>query len=204
MTTRWADFYPHVSPLVSGCPYPTIDHHLRLASQDFCQRTLCWRKWLDPVTTTEDEDTYDLNIDGGQEIVQLLRATLDGSKIDVLAQDDLPANWQEGAGGVSGLFTPDRIQFVVLPVPAADLSVLIEAAVKPSNTATGIDDAVARHYMNHIATGAVARIHAMPGRDFSVANSPSRKEYEDLLAQAASEVFHAFSRAPRRVRGQYL
>ena len=47
---KWEDFGPFVLPYVVGCPLPTMVHHVRLAAIEFCKRTKCWARNLEPVT----------------------------------------------------------------------------------------------------------------------------------------------------------
>jgi hypothetical protein len=202
----WENFYPYLLPLVPGCPYPTADLQLRLASQEWCDKTLCWRIWLGDVTTTTDENTYAFGFASGSELVQLLRSTLDGQEQDVLTADSIPANWQSDTSWCDrkGIFTTDGENFVLVPMPAADLVVSNEVALRPSNAATGVEDAIFSAYANEIATGAAARMHAMPGWSFSYPQSTARSEFNEAIASAASDVWHGYSRAPQRVRARFL
>jgi hypothetical protein len=202
----WTQFYDYLMPHVPGCPMAMANLQLRLAAQEWCDKTLCWRAWLDDVTTLTDENSYDFPVTSTQEVVQLLRATLDGQSIEVLTPDSVPANWQSDTSWSRrrGIFTQDAASFVLVPMPAADLIVQTEVALRPSNTATGVEDAIFAAYVNEIATGAAARLHAMPGKPYTYAASTARKEFNDAIATTASEVWHAFSRAPQRVRASYL
>jgi hypothetical protein len=206
MATAFTYFYDDLMPLVPGCPMAMANKALLRAAQEWCEKTLCWRAWLDDVTTLTDENTYDFNVVAGQEVVQLLRATLDGQDILVMTPDSIPANWRTSTAWSdrTGIFTQDASSFVLVPTPAADLIVQTEVALRPTNTATGVEDAIFAAYANEIATGAAARLHAMPGKPYTYAASTARKEFQDAIATTASEVWHAFSRAPQRVRASFL
>lgn len=200
----WNAFYDYLMPLVPQCPQPMANLHLRLAAQEWCDRTLSWREWLDDVTTTGDL-SYDFGVSSTQDVVQLLRATLDGQDLPVITPDQLPSNWRtSSAGCIRGIFTLDTQTFNVVPTQAAGLIVQTEVALRPSNTATGVEDSLFRSYANEIATGAAARLHAIKKKPYSDAQSTARGEFNEAIDKVASEVWHAYSRAPLRTRASFL
>jgi hypothetical protein len=205
-TTAWIGFYDDLLPLVPGCSQAMADKVLLRAAQEWHERTLCWRSWLYDVTTTTDENTYAFGFDARSELVQLLRSRLDGQEQDVLTADSIPANWQADTSWCDrkGIFTTDNANFVLVPMPAADLVVSNEVALRPSNAATGVDSAIFARYGYEIALGAAARLHEMPGKPYSDANSTARARFETAIARAASDVWHGSSRAPQRVRARFL
>jgi hypothetical protein len=205
-TTTWVSFYDDLLPLVPGCSQAMADKVLLRAAQEWHERTLCWRSWLYDVTTTTDENTYAFGFDARSELVQLLRSRLDGQEQDVLTADSIPANWQADTSWCDrkGIFTTDNANFVLVPMPAADLVVSNEVALRPSNAATGVDSAIFARYGYEIALGAAARLHEMPGKPYSDANSTARARFETAIARAASDVWHGSSRAPQRVRARFL
>lgn len=201
----WDQFYPYVLPQVPGFVLPTVDIQLRLAAQEWCERTLCWREWLDDVTTTATDLQYDFEVDTDKQVVQLLRATLDGQDLEVLTPDQLPSNWRTAAAGCDrGIFTIDRVSFNVVPQQAADLVVQTEVALKPSITARGVDDQVFSQYVNEIANGAIGRMHMMPGAPWALPNSPLPAQFQAAIDKTASDVWHAHSRAPMRIRASFF
>jgi hypothetical protein len=205
-TTTWASFLDDLMPLAPGCTQLMANKVLLRAAQEWCERTLCWRAWLSDVTTTTDENTYAFGLSAEQDLVQLLRSTLDGVEIDVLTADSIPANWQADTSWSDqrGIFSTDGANFVLVPMPAADLLVANEVALRPANAATGVDSAIFAAYANEIALGAAARLHAMPKKPYSYPQSTARAEFEDSIHKAASDVWHGTSRAPTRVRARFL
>lgn len=199
----WSAFLDDLMPMVPGCPQPMAEFHLRRAAQKFCERTLCWREWLDDQTTA-GEETFYFGVDTKQEVVQLLRATLDGQEMDVISADKLPANWRSGNAVVRGIFTLDRDSYFIVPTPGTGVVVQTEVALKPSNTATGISDELFRHYVDHIALGAAARLHSTVGTPYSNPQSTARAQFDAAVAEVASDVDKAHSRTANRVRAHFL
>lgn len=198
-------FYDYLLPWVPGCSLAMANLQLRLAAQEWCDRTLCWRQWLDDVTTSGVQEPYDFNTSSGQQVAQLLRANLDGREIAVLTADQVPSNWRTtGASCVRGIFTLDSEAFNVVPTQAAGLIVQTEVALRPSNTATGVEDSVFSSYVEEIAMGAAGKLHAMPKKPWSLPQSASLAMFTDAIDKVASEVAHAYSRAPNRVRASFF
>lgn len=192
----WSQFYPYVQPKVPGVVLPTIDFQLRLAAQEWCEKTLCWRDTLDPVTTNGVDRVYDFNVDLTQLVVQILGATLDGNPLDVLSIGDMPSNWRTSDAcdkAIFGLFAAS--QFAVVPLQSTGLSVITEVALMPSNTATGVTDEIFARYVKHIARGALAELQPQGGH---------REAFENAINEVASEVSHSFGNGPARVRASFL
>lgn len=199
----WSSFYPDVLRKVPGAIIPVVDMELRKAAQEFCEKTLCWRDWLDPLTTTGTDLTYDFNVSSDQVVVQLLNVTLDNKPIDVLSRSQVPADWRTaGYVGTAAFSMTNRTQFSVIPLQAAGIAIATEVALKPSNTATGVNDDIFGQYKDVIAGGAIGRLHALPG--WGVPGSDYAEKFQEAIARIAIDVFHASSPGPARVRASFL
>lgn len=192
----WSAFYPYVLPHLPDAVLPVVDFHLREAAQEWCEKTLCWREWLDPAQTTGTDVVFDFGASQGQSVVQLVNATLAGTKIDVLRIGDVPADWRTTSGCAPAVFgLANRTQFAVIPLQAADIEIATEVALKPSNTAAGVGDDVFEQYARQIAAGALAAM---------VPDMARATQFRDAIAETASDVFHSFSPAPARVRASFM
>jgi hypothetical protein len=81
---KWEDFGPFVLPYVVGCPLPTMVHHVRLAAIEFCKRTKCWARNLEPVTAF-DPHVVEIEPDStNARILAIEWVTVDGAKVPVL------------------------------------------------------------------------------------------------------------------------
>lgn len=197
----WSAFYSDVLPSVIGCPGPVLDHNLLRAAQDFFQRCHVWTQWLDNINTVGIAD-YDLLLEPSSELVKLQRATLNGRTIEVTSPEALNADWQTSPGSVrSCVFTRDRKTLTLFPASSLDQLLRIEAALKPSNDATGVRDDFYDLYCEVIANGAKARIKRLSGTDFY--NPAQAMECDEMVKEAIGRLniqrFRAFSSAaPRR------
>lgn len=200
----WADLYPFVLPAAPEAPNPTVDHALRLAAQEFCERTLAWDAWLDPVPLTTSIQEYDFDIGSTEEVVKLLGATLAGNDFPVISVNDLPAEWKAHPGANRGVFTQNRRSLWVVPAQSGQLAARV--ALKPSNTGTGVSDELFAHYANDIATGAKAHLLAIPRQPFTdiVLAEQARQIFYSRCFTVARQVEKSFSRTPRRTVARFF
>lgn len=198
----WSLFLKDVMPHVPGCPEPVAEHAIRRAAQEFFEATRVWRLWLTETETEDAQTDYSLFLETKSELVRLERATLDGRDIEVRTEDDLPADWKTYPTQVgTGVHTSDRKTVVVLPPPAAGLVLLIEASLKPSNDALGIEAHLFEQYVTQIACGAVAALKEHAGKTYSDATGSLiwRARFDNHMSAADFKRYRGFSSArPRR------
>lgn len=148
---EWADFFPDVLPGVApGTPEPTVVHQLRRAAQEFCTRTRAWRALLDPITTEEGATVYDIPLPEQTALVRLEGGDLQGYGPISL--------WRPGRGSGQYLMTPDARTVSFREAAHAGMALVLDATLKPSDAAMGIDEAVFDQYSEAIARGALARL----------------------------------------------
>lgn len=164
----WSQFFPDVLPEVAGCTDPMLERALLRAAQDFCAGTHVWKLWLSDTVTALGVIDYDIEFESNSELVRLERATLDGRRIGVTVEKNLPDDWTSNSAGIAPcVFTPDRKTLTLLPPPAAGLVLRVEATLKPSNNATGVEDFIFDQYVDEIAMGALARLMQKSGMPFT-------------------------------------
>lgn len=177
----WELFLPDVQPLVPGAPEPVIEHALRRAAQEFCQKTRAWRKVLDTTTVVADVDEYDIELEPNSELVRFESIKLNGEDLTIV---------QPGSPEASRLtefaYCGDGKTLVLNPVPVAEGSLLVTASLYPGNAATGVEDFIYDRYAETIAGGALGKLmqHAL-------------KPYTDKAEGLKREV--AFDRACGRI-----
>lgn len=207
MTARtWETFYPDVLPDVLGCPEPTVDRHLLRAAQEFCRRTLVYRADLAAITTVADTASYAITFPSGTQLVKLLGATLAGDQIDV---DNADATSLEdrraGNRGDKRVLLRDPLTVTIMPTQAADLELILEAALQPAEDATGLEHIVADPYRLAVCTGALATlldINKAEWRNTTLAEKKARA-FELAIGKAQHAAWKAYGRTKHRVPGQY-
>lgn len=203
----FSEFYDLLLPQVPGCPLPMADLHLRMAARVFCSETLCWQEWLDPVTTDGAAVVFSFNKSGQTDIVELLRATLDAKEIEVLRKQDVPGDWRVASwAGPTAFAINAASQFALVPVQASGLAFKAEVALRPALSAIGVADPVFKRYAEAIAYGAASTLAALPKKPYSdpATAAHASAQFSAAIHDTATEVMHAFSAAPARVRAHFL
>ena len=195
----WMDLYDYYLPDVPGCPYATGAQALRIAAQEFCERTSAWRVTMDPVLTVAGISIYEFDISSNFEVVKVMSAKLDGHPIDSLLHDQVgtPAR---------GIAVLNGREFALQPAPAAGQRLEIVAVLKPSNTSVGIEDFLYAAHARAIAKGAKAELFGMAKQGFTdlTAADRARAEFEEAIGRAKTQAAQAYSNAPLRTKPSFL
>lgn len=175
----WRDFEPYVMPFVPGCPLPVMEHHARLVAQDFCRRTLCFTRTLDPVSSI---GTAQVEMDPlpQTQIVKIKAVAVDGLTVQLV---DRARGAELARADNTGdfCFTADNLILELHPPRPAGASVVIDAALAPTLTATMLEREIAAQYAQDMAHGIVASIMRLPQQVFS---DPANAMVQDSLYQA--------------------
>jgi hypothetical protein len=202
----WAQFYPFVLAEVPGCPDPVVDHHLRLAARDFCNRSGAWIEWVDSFTTSGSINRWDYDLTGEQELVKITRALRTGEELAVKAGGALPPDWESGDSTrydiQDTLVHLDDESFVVFPKPAAGDIIKCEMVFMPSLSATGVGDVLFANNAENIAIGALARMMMIPGKTWTNYKLAAeyKSQFESSLHSAANTAFQRTGRSARVVK----
>jgi hypothetical protein len=165
MAKAWSYWYPDLVPQLTGCPDPVIDYELRRVAQDFFERTRAWQVIQAPVAIAKAQALVNIvPADPGQELVRIERAWLDGRPINVTSADTLdarfPDDWSTREGTTTDLvpLSPGVMQLFPLPAAAASTGLKLRLSVRPSDTATGIQDDMAVAWREALACGCRGRL----------------------------------------------
>lgn len=199
MAKLWVQLHDYYLSDVPGCSYVTAANALRMAAQEFCERSKVWRVTMDPVLTVADISIYDFDITTEQEISKIMSVKLDDQPIAMLLHD------QAGNGQI-GMISLNQREFFLQPVPAAGQSLEIKAVLKPSNESTGIEDFIYAAHAEAIAQGAKARLFGLANQPFTnpKAAMDARSAFETAIAQAIIKSAKAYSGAPLRTAPSFM
>ena len=202
----WRDFQPYVMPYVIGCPLPVLEHHARLTAIDWCRKTLCLQRTLDPESSTGTTHEIDIAPPAGMQVVRPMDVAVNGREHPLstglagirLARQDSQREF---------CYTTDNRTLLVYPLQAAGTPVVITAALMPAlGTSTGLDDDIALEHADDIAKGIASSIMNLPGQDFT--NPPlalaMRTEYEQRRAIVAAKYSRGIAAAKLRTPTPFL
>lgn len=160
--TQWLD---HIQPHVPDCPSPMITQAVRQACIEFCQKSRYLRINLDPFNTVAGDDEYELPAPVDAVVSAVLNVRCGDRMLSPVTQEDLDTEanyWRDLQGQPSRYIQPDEGTIILNPVPQEVVAVRILAALRPSQASGGVNEAIFERFMQPIASGAMARLMAMP------------------------------------------
>lgn len=204
MIVSFDDFLPEVLPDVIGCPDAQAVIAIRNAAIDFCKRGNFWKEALDPLTTAANVSTYDLDSPvNGARVVQIMTLFLDGKMIHPRTEEWLDAHeeeWRTYANVPKWFFQPTPDLLTLARVPDGVYTLTGTVSLAPTRRSTGVEQFVFENYLETIASGAKARLCAIPKKPWSDAGLATYHagRFDSGIASASVESAKGFTRAPIR------
>jgi hypothetical protein len=166
MAKTWTEFHPLITPYLPTCPLATINTYLAQVTADFFARTHLWKDEVDAIYLAPNNVEYDLDADG-VEVEHVLSVALPGRKLTMVAADQVSFEHlgEVGEPRVFWLHTDNTIR--VYPVPQERATMRVHAVLKPRRTATSVENWVYETWANVLASGVIAELAAIPGKDWS-------------------------------------
>lgn len=161
--TQWLD---HVQPHVPDCPSPMILQAVRQSCIEFCRSSKYLRVNLTPFNTIVGDDEYEIPIPTDTVVSAVLNVRCGDRLLGAARQEELDSEasyWRSIEGQPSRYIMPSEETIILNPVPQEIVPVRILAAVRPSQTSGGVDEAIFERFLDATASGAIARLMAMPG-----------------------------------------
>ena len=193
----WSDFYPWVLPSAQGCPNPTLDLHIRQAAIEFCRRTLCWVRTLDPIEANGMDIRFDLDLPSQTQAVKLMAVAINGLEY-LLVDTQRGLQLVRQGSGADFSFTQDKLTLDVHPLRARGDRIEVDMALAPSFNAISIETDVASPYVHEIAQGALATLQMMTGVAWSEPNLAAANKL--LFNQRVATVAMHFARGQGAAR----
>jgi hypothetical protein len=184
---------------VPGCTYAMATRAIRMAAQQFCERTRAWRVKLASQATVAGQAEYLFQPGADQRVVKTYGATIDGHPALILRPDqDLP--------GAVGIVIHNDRSFTIRPAPPAGQQVVFDCALAPANSAASLDDDLYARYARAIAIGAKAELFGMKKQPFSDMDAAldERGRFEVEITRAISDIGRHSSAAPVRVKASFM
>lgn len=165
-----------LSPSVPGCPRPTIQQYVRDAAIEVCERTLVWRYEQPLVRLTPGVYEYEYEAPTDSEVVAVIHAAVNGSKISAMSQDEIHRvypDWPSTDTTVRSTprfisqFDPDN--FIIVPVPDSSIAYDIKMflALRPTPDSTGMDKTAFDECEQLIMHGALQHLLVLPNKSWT-------------------------------------
>lgn len=191
-------FLPNVMPYANGVPEPHAINALRDAAITYCQRTRCWKQWIDPpATATEGDPEVVLNAPADSAVWEVEELWLDRNQLEPLTEDAIRhrlPSYLHGDRGAVVLYThetPGVVRLVRTPDRTYTQLVRARVTLMPTRTATTVPDFLYRDAAREIGDGALAHLHATA----EAYARPDAQQFYQAKFEAAIDV--GISRAAR-------
>jgi hypothetical protein len=173
MAKTWSDFADLMRPSIMGCPDLLMEDYVKRAVIDFANETHIMRADADDVVIVADTASYTLTFTGSEVTpIYILNVKFGDNTLYETSENELDAHdpdWRHEEGTPTHRFqTPDN-KMVLYPVPDSteDDDLEVECVVKPTTSATGVDDYVFDDFGYVIAEGALADLKRIPGKPWT-------------------------------------
>jgi len=214
-TVPFTDFYNEVLPEVPGCLEAVALNAILNAAIVFCERTKVHKVDLDPITLLANTPTtaFVVLASAPQTRVHEIREAVYGTtSLEFRDPDWLRINldpiWRTKTGTPQYITQDNEESFRVVPYLTVDATSALNlfVALKPTATATDIDDRLWREYGEVIAAGALARLMMSPKKSYTniALAGANNAIFEEAVARITGKVFKGHVRSRQRVKAHYL
>jgi hypothetical protein len=184
----FTDLLPYIVPECAGVTDTMATREAVNAAIEFFRQTNAWTADLDPVTVVATVARYDLDAPTDTVVNEILEARYNGTLLPAKTKDDLNAqrtDWRAETGRPVVHLRPSLSQVQLVPTPDVNSAgaglLFLNVSLRPQPAAVTLDDDMFTQYYLPLAYGALARLQAMPGRDWT----------DPVYAQANAQRFQA-------------
>jgi hypothetical protein len=197
----WNAFYDLVVPDLPGCPLVVVEAALRRAAIAFCEQSLVWKAEHDEIDVVSGTADYAFVPPSGAVVHAIDYAEFDGEEIESHAgRTDIEIeDWRNETG------TPEYVlggatSLLLVPEPDVDGTLTLTVILKPTPTATGVEDFIFNEYRETIVHGALARLMQSPRKPYTDAalSVMHQQQFAIGAGQAGNRVARDYTRAPLR------
>lgn len=174
-------FMSRILPHVIGCPDVVAQEALLDTAIEFCEKTLVVRQTLDPLDTEAGALEYELSGPLNEVVILPLQVWHKGTLLQPVAAD-LVENVQAFSSDALGTDTmkgtptqyvwlsPSTLGLFPIPDTSELAAINVRAALKPTRTATQLEDVLYTDWMDVLVAGTLARLHATKDQPWSSAD----------------------------------
>jgi hypothetical protein len=208
-----------LQPTVPGCPRQTIVQYIRDAAIKACERTLAWRYQQAKFNLTPGTYVYTFNKPADTHVHAVFGAMMNDAPLEVLTLDralQLYPAWGDKyttAGDIATYGSQPRSltqisphQFAVLPLPDAQRTYTMRMfyALKPSRSATGMDEVMFDELEDVIMHGALQQLLVLPNTNWSDRELAAyhAKQFVSQLAERRARANLGNARGTMRAQAQ--
>lgn len=190
------DFLPYIEDQVPGCSIPRMTRAIREGVIDFCQRTQWWKENLAAtIPLVAAQKSYTLTPPTDADISKPIRVTINGRTVTLREKEYLDRyrlGWESDTDTASHplfFFTDAPGSIRVVPFPNTEsvdegLEMLVRVSLKPTRTATVVDDRFYNEALEAVQSAALKRLFATAAPWGNSARLKEEKRaFEDFVAE---------------------
>jgi len=209
-----AHFMPLVLPYAPTAPEPVVMMNLRLAAREFCKDTRCWRE---VVTTQITQNPVEPDLSCAATIIAVQSAVLNGYELKPVPFDEAEIDTYLTKAGQASQFTQDQMdRFIIMPFEPGTLvmSLYLAPSAGPRRMARDpqaeaqnqVPAFLFDEHVEVIAHGALSRILAIPGQEYTDGNMAGffAAKFEMAKGEVQASVIKGKQRAPIRTKPRFM
>lgn len=204
----WKLFLPYIAPNVSGCPAGVMVQAIRNAAIEFCENTRLWKLRATGTDILKDEARYAYDTPSNAKVIEAVYVAINNSQLVKTCREELDEccpEWRETVDSRPKEYFMDTANTIrLVGIPSEDIlgSLDVDVAVKPSRSAVDGPDFLFENWVEVIAHGALARLHAMAGNIWA---DPSlvkyhRKKFRHGISKAKSKELKSRQTISRKIK----
>lgn len=174
-------FLSRILPHVTACPEVVAKEALLDTAIEFCEKTLVVRQTLDPLSTDEGVLEYEVFPPAGEAVICPLQVWFKSRYLEPVAADlirsvqayniDVPDVTAISATPTQYFWTaPSTIGLYPVPDTSEVSTLTVRAALKPTRSATTLEDVLYDNWIDVIVAGTLARLHMMKDQPWASAD----------------------------------
>jgi hypothetical protein len=166
--TSLDNFFRFITPSVPECPEFVVREHLAEAAAQFCQETQCWRVPLEASPTVAGEGLYDVDVPAGTVVEAIIAMEVDAQRVaPALEALELPTSSLDDRGKPMAYALVGDRQIQFYPTPDGVYTYRGLVAVKPTLSASSVEEFIYQSWGRSIAYGAIGTLKLVPGKAWS-------------------------------------
>lgn len=175
MATALSTLVPDIRTHIPELPSFVADRELLRAAREFCEETRAWRANIN-VTTVASTATYTLSVPTNTELVDVISMKKSDGSTPVVPRtfkwlDENLADWRTTTSDTANYYVLESNNVVRLVyTPAAAVTYNTRIAVKPTLSATTLDDVLVNKYREPLISGALGLLFMIPRKPWSDTN----------------------------------
>jgi hypothetical protein len=176
------------------------DVALRQSAISFCEQSLAWKYQHSPIEVLPGIAEYALVSPAEAVVHTLTYVALEGRELSAVAEADLEV--LRNSSGTPAYVLAGAAFIELIPAPDSGGILLLSVALKPSPSASGIDNAIFDEYRHAIAHGALARLMLSPRKPYTNVQLAQyhAQQFAIRSADAGTRAARSHTRAPLRTR----